>query len=304
MSDGLLRRPDALALAAAILLAAGAAAPSLAMRESEAWGRAAAAAASPPAADRSELAGALREGIGAREALDASPLVPPTGRPLGPPLLPAAAEVVADLDGSVARGMLAARWHGPPGSRGTRVRVEGHGGPVVEREVAAGTDTLEVPVPAASGTISVVATPILASGPGEPSRVSIPFRIPVEVVRVESASRREGGASVVLRRDHGGNPVEATARVGPRGRVAARTAPGPRDLPVEFPTDFVLEAVRPAAAPAAPLVPLFEPDGRVRRDHDGEPVYAPRPDGPPALEVVLRGPGDARLVLPVERPLP
>lgn len=299
-------RAGAGALVLALLLGAAALAPALTLRAALPSPAETDPAVARDAARREDL---LARGRRAAERLAARAVHAglPRERRFGPP--PPAPEVppprVTALDGTVAEGRLRARWVPAPGSRATIVRVEGLGGPgVLERTVDAGVDALEVAVPAVEGTIVVHATPVADSGTAPTDRVSIPFRIPVEILRVDAASLAAGNAVVVLRRAFDGRPVEARFPVAESETLGGLSTVTPGDHAVDFLTDYVLEAVRARRIeePRTYVVPRFQPDGRVRRDAAGNPDTVERRDTPRITEVpevVLRGPGEERRILRV-----
>jgi hypothetical protein len=232
-----------------------------------------------------------------------------------PPRSPSAAARVEGLDGKVAEGRLSVRWRAAPGSTATRLRVEGIRGQgerePVEREVPPGIGLLELPVAGTSGTASVRATPVGIPGAAE-SRVSIPYRVPVEVVRAGRAVPATGSCVLVLRRPYDGRTAEAEfalRRDDHVGDLSPAWAGGPV---VDFRTEFVVKEVRvrPGGGAPGPAAPSFLPDGRVLRGPDGEPAPAgpgpagpegpegpAGPAGPAAVEVVLRGADEVTMVL-------
>jgi hypothetical protein len=309
VSDRSPGRADVAALAAAAVLALAASLPDLLLRAGEDWRRcredaltAAAAGAEgggQAAGGRAAVGSAIAraEGLGGAVANAVFRIDPM--RVLGPPGTPDAPEPsrVAGLDGRVADGRLSLRWKHAPGSTGTALRIEGLGGPgVVEAEVGGDADALVLPVPGAVGRIVVHASPVGVPAPGPEARVSIPFRVPVEVVRVERASVAAQSAILVLRRPYDGAPLEAEFALRETDDVGGLSPAGKGGPPVEFLTDFVLDFVRARAGTAA-AVPAFLPDGRIRRDGEGLPVTVARPGAEAGVEVVLRGLNDERKVL-------
>jgi len=305
---------DATALVAALLLGALAFVPTLLLRQGEGWRKCNAEALRVELDPRGKPG--ARPGFSASLAAAAkvpagSPrFVPDPSRRFGP--VPAATETappapttgprVADLDGKVVDGRLVVRWTPAPGSRGTTLRVEGIGtADAVEREIPAGTATLELPVPGISGTLVVKASAVGAAGSGPEVRVSIPYRIAVEVVRAERAHAETGSAILRLRRFFDGAMVEADFALQETDSVGDLSSVVPGGPVVDFRTDLVLEEVRDLKAPGPFIeVPLFGPEGRVVRDPEGHPLSYGRASIVDAgQEVVLRGPNDERRVLPV-----
>ncbi len=305
---------DAAALAAALVLGVLAFVPTLLLRRGEGWRKCreealrieGLRAAPGPVDPRPSLAQTLAAAIRAREVA----FVPDPQRRLGPPAtveplpapVPPGAARVSDLDGKVAEGRLSLSWTPAPGSGATALRVEGLGGPeALEREVPAAASSLVLPVPRTSGTVVVKATPVGLPGPAVEVRVSIPFRIAVEVVRAERAPPEEGGAVLRLRRAFDGKPVEADFSVREADTVGDLASVGPEGAVVDFRTDLVLEEVRDLKAPG-PFIeaPLFGADGRIQRDAEGRPLTYGRASVVDAgQEIVLRGPNDERRVVPV-----
>jgi hypothetical protein len=303
-------RADVAALGAALLLGGAALLPGILLRGSGGWRKCGAEALSegPGRIDPDPLAGPLATAAGARTLVATSLFRPDPGRVAGPLPDPTAAPAVPvrDLAGRVADGRLHLRWRPAPGSSGTQLRVEGLGGPgILEMEIEAGRDSVEVPVPGVSGTSLVRALPLGTAGAGAPgrpaeARVSIPYRIPVEAVRATAASAATGSALLVLRRPYDGRLVEGEFPLREADPVGGLSPAGPGGPVIDFRTDLVLEAVRaaPPAAGSPRRAPRFLPDGRVERGEDGLPLDEAGTDGW-GTDVVLRGPDDRRQVLPV-----
>ncbi len=301
-------RADLAALAAALLLGAAALAPPLLLRSGPGWRkcRDEALAGPPPEAAGNPVAGPLAAADSVRTLVATAIFRPDPRRAAAPPPSPAGAAPVAsvrDLAGRVAEGRLFLLWRSAPGSRATALRVEGLGGPgAFEQEVASDRESLEIPVPGASGTAVVRATPVGTAGRPAESRVSIPFRIPVEVLASTSASPATGSAILLLRRPYDGRTVEGEFPLHEADGVGGLSPAGPGGPVVDFRTDLVLERVREAAGgPPPDEVPRFDPEGRVLRDGEGRPLARLRTGASAAaVEVVLRGPDDRRRVLRVE----
>ncbi|MHC4821652.1 MAG: hypothetical protein ACYTDX_08045, partial [Planctomycetota bacterium] len=104
------------------------------------------------------------------------------------------------------------------------------------------------------------------------SRVSVPFRISVDVVRAVSGSPGTESAMVLLRRPYEGRSIEAVFPVALSEAVGGLSSPMEGGSPVDFRTEYVLKEVRRRREeePAASVtVPVFQPDGRVARNDDG-----------------------------------
>jgi hypothetical protein len=296
-------RGDVVALLLALALAAAAVVPVVLARNRVRGG------AEPAATglQMSERDATLKRGREAEERLASRAVHAglPRERRFGPP--PPAPEKpplrVTGLDGTVVDGRLRARWTPAPGSTGTLIRVEGLGGPgVLERIVAAGVDTFDAAVSPVAGTIVLRALPQVAEGAAAEDRVSIPFRVPVEILGVESASVSARSSMFILRRAYDGRPVEARFLVAESDSVGGLSSTGEGEPAVDFQTDYVLEVVRGRRMeePRTFAVPEFERDGRVRRDARRAVVVAQRRDAPRVYEVpevVLRGPGEERRIL-------
>lgn len=299
-------RADLAALAAALVLGGASLLPGILLRGSEGWRKCREGVLSegPGRADPDPLAGPLAAAAGARTLVATSLFRPDPGRIAGPLPDPAAAAPVPvrDLAGRVAEGRLHLRWRPVPGSSGTHLRVEGLGGPgALEMELEGERDSVEVPIPGVAGTALVRALPLgpaAAAGRPPEARVSIPFRIPVEAVRATAASAATGSALLVLRRPYDGRLLEGEFPLREADPVGGLSSSGPGGPVVDFRTDLVLEAVRPAPPdPGSRRGALsFHPDGRVERGEDGLPLEAGGAGGR-GIEVVLRGPDDRRQVL-------
>ncbi len=301
-------RADAVALAAAALVGAASFLPAYLASARHA------VPPPPPAAVTADGVGAGAALARARRAealLLAAPAPPAFAeRRLGPLPSKAAPPVrVARLDGSVSEGRLVARWSAAAGSRGTTVRVSGLGGPgTLELDVPAGTDVLRTPVSAVAGTLVVTATP-LGVAAAEEERVSIPFRVPVEILRAESANMETRSALLILRRAYDGRAVEAPFHLSETQVVGGLSSVADQGTPVDFQTEYVLEAVRAlrVTEPRIEPVPRFLPDGRVLRRADGTMETTERllPGIPVEVpEVVLRGPAEERRILRAAGPGP
>lgn len=298
-------RADLLALVASLLLGGAALAPALALRAGPGWRkcREEALAEHPAPAPRNPVAGPLAAADGVRTLHATSAFRPDPARVPGPLPTPAAAAPsagVRDLAGRVIDGRLHLLWRPVPGSRATHLRIEGLGGPgVLEQEVPADRESLEIPVPGASGTAVVRATPLGAPARAAEARVSVPFRIPVEVVSATAASPETGSALLVLRRAFAGRAVEGEFPVHEADVVGGLSPAGPGGPVVDFRTDLVLEKVRAAGPGGPPLeVPRFDEEGRTIRDPEGKPLTGLREGiANGTVEVVLRGPDDRRIVL-------
>jgi hypothetical protein len=296
---------------AALVLPLLAAAPDLLLRTGRVWERATGPPyAGPGTAPACPARDALRRAESELPVLAAAAFRPDASRRLGP--LPgstpgsiatrgdpASTPRLADLDGRVAEGRLVLRWTPVAGSRGTLLRIEGQGGTdLPEQEVPAERRTLEIPVARTSGTIVVRAAPAGIPGAAE-TRVSIPFRIPVEVVRGNRPRAETGSVYLVLRRPYDGRMVEAEFPFHEADPVGGFSSVGSGGPVVDFQTDLVVAEVR-ASTEQPPLVevPVFAPEGRVQRDSEGRPVLVPRrATAAEGHEVVLRGPNDERRVL-------
>ncbi len=311
-------RADLVALVAALVLVAAASAPDLRMRTGRTWDQARTCANARPrtGAPGSRLFTLLDQALVRAEnslpLLAASAFRPDPSRRIAP--LPASAAPfpagtgpgsavtrVADLDGRVRDARLSVGWTPAPGSRATVLRIEGLGGSddSLEQEVPSDQRTLEVPVPGTSGTIVVRAAPVGLLGTPMESRVSIPYRIPVEVVRAERAHGETGSVFLVLRRPYDGRSIESEFALQVADPVGGLSSAGPAGSVVDFHTDFVVEEVRELTQEGPPVdVPQFAPDGRVQRDGEGRPVTYRRINFVPGgHEIVLRGPNDERRVL-------
>ncbi len=303
-------RADTVALALSVLLAAGASAPDLVLRSGPAWRKCRERPAEAPpgpspapeavARERGRVNAAVARAEGLLGTVATAVFRPDPTRFVGP--LPSSRAPgtfrVENLEGKVADGRLSLRWTPVPGSRATLLRMEGLGGPgPLEREMPADRTSLLVPVPGAAGRIVVRAIPVGASGPAAESRISIPFRIPVEVLRAERASPETQSAILVLRRVFDGAAVEAEFALHGADTVGGLSPAGPGGPPVEFLTDYVVDGVRLRSGGDSVIVPEFEPDGRVARDADGVPAFRSRQEEPGGIEVVLRGLNDERRVL-------
>lgn len=298
-------RGDVVALVLALALAAAAVVPVVLARNRVREG----AAPTGTGHQGSEREATLQRGRAAEERLAARAIHAglPRERRFGPP--PPAPEKpplrVTGLDGTVVDGRLRARWTPAPGSTGTLIRIEGLGGPgVLERIVAAGVDSLDAAVSPVAGTIVLRALPQVTEGAAAEDRVSIPFRVPVEILGVESASVSARSSMFILRRAYDGRPVEARFLVAESDVVGGLSSPTGGEPPVDFQTDYVLEVVRGRRVeePRSFTVPEFERDGRVRRNARKAVVVAQRRDTPLVYElpeVVLRGPGEERRILRV-----
>jgi len=304
---------DASALGIALLLAVAACVPTVLLRAGQGWRKCqeeALRVAPSPSMAHPAIGKSLSTAAAARGALARSRFVPDPSRRLGPVPVsdtspvpsPAAAARVTDLTGRVTEGRLTIRWSPARGSTGTSLRIEGLGGPeALEREVPAETNALDLPVPGTSGTILVKASPVGSPSPGPEARVSIPYRIPVEVVGAERPSDDSGSAVVRLRRAYDGKVVEAEFALREEDPVGDLSSVPPGGPVVDFRTNLVLEEVRTLRA-AGPFIeaPLFGPEGRVLRDAEGRPMtYGRASTVCTGHEVVLRGPDDERTVLRV-----
>jgi hypothetical protein len=172
----------------------------------------------------------------------------------------------------------------------------------VERLVPAPGDALDLPIPGVAGVLVIRASPAGGSGVEAESRISIPYRIEVEVLHAERPKDVPGSAFLRLRRPFDGRAVEAEFAHAVADLVGGLSPVGDGGPIVEFRTDLVLEAVRCLWKEGPPVeVPRFAGDGRIERDDEGRPLYVSRPsrvrDG---HEVVLRGPDEARRHLRIE----
>ena len=299
-------RADAVALAAAVLLAAAAVAPAVLLRLGKGWVKCreeVLAPHNPPDRVVNPVAGPLVAAESARTLVATALFRPDPSRsmgtgpsePGGAPAVPAAA--VRDLAGRIAEGTLFLRWIPTPGSRGTLLRVEGLGGPWVwEKEIPSGRGDIEIPIPGAAGTVVARATPAGTPGRAVEANVTMEFRIPSEAVRAASANRTGETALLVLRRPYDGRMVEGEFPVSTKdeGPVGGSSSVGPGGPVVDFLTDLRLVGILEGTE-----VPRFQADGRVARDAAGRPATAFR-EGPGDLRVVLRGPDDRSRVLRVE----
>jgi len=302
-------RADVAALAGSLVLAAAALVPALRLRSHPArTGAAESIPAAGPAVpsgagERERFGSALVRAEAFRPVLAASGFRPEPSRALRPPVAAPAPDAarVADLDGRVEEGRLVLRWRPAPGSRGTRFRLEGlGGGDAVDCETAGDEGLLRLPVPGAQGTVVARATPLGVAVAAAEARVSIPYRVPCEVVRAERADPGAGLALVVLRRAYDGRAVEASFAVHANDDLGGLASVGEGGAVVEFRTGFVVEEIR-RRREEAPPPPEFLRDGRVRRDGSGRPVRRPAAGQGPAAGavVVLRGVDDERRVLEV-----
>jgi hypothetical protein len=303
---------DASALGLALLLAVAAVVPTALLRAGQGWRKCREEALRleerPPADGASTIGKALSAAAAARGALARSRFVPDPSRRLGPvPVAeaapaPLAAARVTDLSGRVTEGRLTIRWTPARGSTGTSLRIEGLGGPeALEREVPAGTNALDLAVPGTSGTVVIRASAVGSPNVGPEARVSIPYRIPVEVAGAERPSDDSGSAIVRLRRAYDGKVVEAEFALHEEDPVGDLSSVHPGGPVVDFRTNLVLEEVRILRA-AGPFIeaPLFGPEGRTLRDGEGRPMtYGRASTVCTGHEVVLRGPDDERTVLRV-----
>jgi hypothetical protein len=312
-------RADLVALVVALVLVAAAAAPDLRTRTGRTWEQARHMEPwarprpdGPAAGSSSPLRTALARAESAVPDLAAADFRPDPSRRIGPlPAAPgpsggggsgqASGPRVTDLDGRVREGRLFVGWTQAPGSRATALRIEGLGGSddSLEQEVPSDLRTLEVPVPGTSGTILVRAAPVGLPGTAAEARVSIPYRIPVEVVRAERAHGETGSVFIVLRRPFDGRSVESEFALQVADPVGGLASAGPAGSVVDFHTDFVVEEVRDRTQEGPSIdVPQFSPDGRVQRDGEGRPVtYRRITFVSGGHEIVLRGPNDERRVL-------
>ncbi len=318
-----MRRPesgkaDAAALVVALLLVFAAAAPDLKLRTGRTWVEArnvesAARDRLPVPGDaRNPAEAALARAEAALPAFAAAAFRPDPSRRIAPLPAPggpvpsgggavASSPRVADLDGRVREGRLSVAWTPTAGSRGTALRIEGLGGPeeALEQEVPSDQRSLVVPVPGASGTIVIRALPVGLPGTAAETRVSIPFRIPVEIARAERAHGETGSVFLILRRSYDGRSVESEFALQVADPVGGLSSAGPAGTVVDFRTDLVVEEVRELTQEGPTLeVPQFTPEGRVQRDPEGRPVtYRRITFVSGGHEIVLRGPNDERRVL-------
>jgi hypothetical protein len=308
-------RADVAALVAALVLPLVAAAPDVLLRTGRTWELAHATPSrvgGPAGPAENPARTALLRAEKALPGLGAAAFRPDASRRLGPlpgattPSTagrgdPASTPRVADLDGRVVDGRLLLRWTPVAGSRGTTLRIEGQAGPeATEHEVDADLRTFEAPVTRTSGTVVVRALPAGVPGAAE-ARVSIPFKIHVEVVRGSRPRAETGSVYLVLRRPFDGRSVDAEFPFHEADAVGGFSSVGSGGPVVDFQTDLVVAEVR-ASTETPPLVevPVFSPAGRVQRDSEGRPVVVPRrADVAEGHEVVLRGPNDERRVLKI-----